>query len=108
MGKIKFDKQTKLKSSFSNKVILIGNLPHELHENQLNHYLSQYGNIFSIRFLYSKRFGTPKHHAFIEFEWATVAEIVAAYLDSYILHENSLFCRKINSGNQAKNHFPAK
>merc|ERR1712113_613529 len=84
-----------LQSTSLNKVILLRNLPYGLYINQLYYYLSQYGNIFKIWFLYSKQSGTSKRRAFIEFEWASVAEIVSVHLDCYILHENRLFCRQL-------------
>jgi nucleolar protein 15 len=71
-------------------VVYIGRIPHGFFENEMKAYFTQFGKILRLRLSRNKRTGASKHFAFIEFESATVAEIVAKTMDSYLLFNHIL------------------
>lgn len=62
-------------------VIYIGRLPHGFYEHELKSYFSQFGPIRNLRLSRNKKSGKSKHFAFVEFEEASTAEIVAKTMD---------------------------
>lgn len=62
-------------------VIYIGRLPHGFYEHEMKSYFSQFGPIRNLRVSRNKKTGKPKHFAFVEFEEASTAEIVAKTMD---------------------------
>lgn len=62
-------------------VIYIGRLPHGFYEHEMKSYFSQFGPIRNLRVSRNKKTGKPKHFAFVEFEDASTAEIVAKTMD---------------------------
>lgn len=66
-------------------VIYIGRIPHGFHEPQMTAYFSQFGEITRLRLARNKNTGKSKHHAFVEFASAAVADIVARTMDKYLL-----------------------
>lgn len=66
-------------------VVYIGRIPHGFFEHEMQAYFKQFGNILKLRLSRNKKTGASKHYAFIEFESATVAEIVAKTMDNYLL-----------------------
>ncbi|UJO24792.1 uncharacterized protein CLAFUR5_13744 [Fulvia fulva] len=77
--------------------IYIGRLPHGFFEKQLHAYLSQFGTITPghLRLARNKKTGKSKHYAFIEFESASVADIVAKTMDKYLLFGHILQVRRV-------------
>jgi nucleolar protein 15 len=71
-------------------VVYIGRLPHGFYEHEMKAYFSQFGNILRLRLSRNKKTGASKHFAFIEFESATVAEIVAKTMDNYLMFNHIL------------------
>jgi nucleolar protein 15 len=55
-------------------------------------YFSQFGDISRLRMARNKKTGRSKHYAFIEFESADVAQIVAETMNNYLLFEHMLKC----------------
>lgn len=62
-------------------VIYIGRLPHGFYEHEMKNYFSQFGPIRNLRVSRNKKTGRAKHFAFVEFEEASTAEIVAKTMD---------------------------
>lgn len=75
--------------------LYIGRLPHGFFERQMRAYFSQFGNIKNLRLARNKRTGKSQHHAFIEFNSASVADIVAKTMDKYLLFGHILQVRRI-------------
>lgn len=76
-------------------VICISRLPHGFYEDQLRGYFSQFGEITRLRVSRNKKTGKSKHYAFLEFESASVSQIVAETMDNYLLMGHILQCRVI-------------
>lgn len=76
-------------------VIYIGRLPHGFYEHEMRSYFSQFGPIRNLRVARNKQTGKPKHFAFIEFEEASTAAIVAKTMDNYLLFGHILKCSVI-------------
>ncbi|KAG6330834.1 hypothetical protein ID866_8257 [Astraeus odoratus] len=68
-------------------VICISRLPHGFYEDQLKGYFTQFGDV--------TRTGQSKHYAFLEFESASVSQIVAETMDNYLLMGHILQCKVI-------------
>lgn len=66
-------------------VVYIGRIPHGFYENEMKAYFKQFGNILKLRLSRNRRTGASKHVAWIQFESATVADIVARTMDNYLL-----------------------
>lgn len=66
-------------------VLYIGRIPHGFYEDQMNSYFGQFGTITRLRLSRNKKTGKSKHYAFIEFESAEVAKVVAETMDNYLL-----------------------
>lgn len=62
-------------------VIYIGRLPHGFYEHEMKSYFSQFGPIRNLRVSRNRKTGKAKHFAFVEFEDASTAEIVAKTMD---------------------------
>lgn len=71
-------------------VVYVGRIPHGFYEQEMKAYFEQFGKIIRLRLSRNRRTGESKHHAWIEFESATVAEIVAKTMDSYLLFNHIL------------------
>eukprot|EP01096_Ripella_sp_DP13-Kostka_P012639 TRINITY_DN532_c0_g1_i3.p1 TRINITY_DN532_c0_g1~~TRINITY_DN532_c0_g1_i3.p1 ORF type:complete len:400 (+),score=236.54 TRINITY_DN532_c0_g1_i3:1242-2441(+) len=72
--------------------VFLGNIPYGFFENEMHGYFSQFGTITNLRLLRSKKTGNSKRCAFIEFEDANVAEIVAETTTGYIMFNRILNC----------------
>lgn len=66
-------------------MLYIGRIPHGFYEDQMRAYFGQFGAITKLRLSRNKRTGKSKHYAFIEFESADVAKVVADTMDNYLL-----------------------
>ncbi|KXT11364.1 hypothetical protein AC579_9470 [Pseudocercospora musae] len=77
-------------------VVYISRLPHGFFEKQLRAYFSQFGTITHLRLARNRKTGKSKHYAFIEFEAASVADIVAKTMDKYLLFGHILQCKRIS------------
>ena len=75
--------------------VYIGRIPHGFYEHQMREYFSQFGTINRLRLSRNRRTGASKHYAFIEFESAEVADIVARAMDKYLLFGHILQVRVI-------------
>lgn len=75
--------------------IYLGRIPHGFYEHQMRSYFSQFGTIKRLRLSRNKHTGASKHYAFIEFESAEVADIVARTMDKYLLFGHILQVRVV-------------
>lgn len=75
--------------------IYIGRLPHGFNEEELHGYFSQFGQISRLRVSRNKQTGAPKHYAFLEFQHAEVAKIVAETMSNYLLFGHLLQSRVV-------------
>lgn len=71
-------------------VLFVGHIPHGFYEHEMRAYFEQFGTILRLRLSRNPKTGASKHYAFIEFESASVAEIVAKTMDSYLLFNHIL------------------
>ena len=78
-------------------VVYISRIPHGFFEKQMKAYFSQFGGIKHLRLARNKKTGKSKHYAFIEFESAAVADIVAKTMDKYLLFGHILQARRVPS-----------
>ncbi|XP_053327903.1 MKI67 FHA domain-interacting nucleolar phosphoprotein [Spea bombifrons] len=76
-------------------VVYLGHIPRTLHEPQLREYFSQFGHVTRLRLSRSKKTGTSKGYAFVEFECDEVAKIVAETMNNYLFCERLLKCEFI-------------
>ena len=66
-------------------VVYVGRIPHGFYEHEMREYFKQFGTILMLRMSRNRRTGASRHIAWIQFESATVAEIVAKTMDNYLL-----------------------
>ncbi|KJX95972.1 hypothetical protein TI39_contig851g00006 [Zymoseptoria brevis] len=76
-------------------VVYISRIPHGFYEPQMAAYFSQFGPIAAIRLARNRKTGKSQHFAFIQFESASVADIVARTMDKYLLFGHLLQARTI-------------
>jgi RNA recognition motif-containing protein len=67
-------------------------LPWGFHEHQLREFLQQFGTISRLKLARSRHSGNSRHFAFVEFEDAEVAAIVAETMNGYMLYGRTLQC----------------
>ncbi|KAF4628783.1 hypothetical protein G7Y89_g9374 [Cudoniella acicularis] len=79
--------QKAIESAASDKpgVIYVGRIPHGFYEHEMREYFKQFGTILKLRLSRNRKTGASKHYAFIQFESATVADIVSKTMDNYLL-----------------------
>ena len=66
-------------------VVFVSRVPHGFYENEMKAYFGQFGTILKLRLSRNKKTGASKHYAFIQFEDASVASIVAKTMDNYLM-----------------------
>ncbi|KAJ6440760.1 RNA recognition motif domain-containingprotein [Purpureocillium lavendulum] len=86
-------------------VIYIGRIPHGFYEHEMRQYLTQFGPITRLRLSRNKKTGASKHFAFVEFEEATTAEIVAKTMDNYLLFGHILKVKVVPKSQVHENLF---
>ncbi|XP_019336137.1 MKI67 FHA domain-interacting nucleolar phosphoprotein [Alligator mississippiensis] len=74
-------------------VVYLGHIPKGLYEPQLREYFSQFGTVTRLRLARSKKTGSCKGYAFVEFESDDVAKIVADTMNNYLFCERLLKCQ---------------
>ncbi|KAK1139584.1 nucleolar protein [Aspergillus melleus] len=78
-------------------VVYVGRIPHGFYEHQMRAYFSQFGEILRLRLSRNRITGRSKHYAFVEFESVSVAKIVAATMDNYLMYGHILKCKYVPS-----------
>lgn len=81
--------------SESSRVVYLGRIPHGFYEEQMSGFFKQFGKVTRLRLSRNKRTGKSKHFAFIEFQDAEVAKIVAETMNDYCLFDHKLACHLI-------------
>lgn len=76
-------------------VVYVGRIPHGFYEHEMRQYFTQFGAISKLRLSRNKRTGASKHFAFVEFDSAATAEVVAKTMDSYLLFGHVLKCKVV-------------
>jgi len=76
-------------------VIYLGRIPHGFYEEQMQAYFSQFGDVTRLRMSRNRKTGKSKHFAFVEFNSADVAEIVAETMNNYLLYGHLLKCEVV-------------
>ncbi|KAL5050248.1 hypothetical protein BDW71DRAFT_173465 [Aspergillus fruticulosus] len=94
---LKLQKQSKAESSEQPGVVYVGRIPHGFYEHQMRAYFSQFGDITKLRLSRNRHTGKSKHYAFIEFASESVAKIVAATMDNYLMYGHILKCKYVPS-----------
>jgi nucleolar protein 15 len=79
------------------KVIYLGHIPHGFYEEQMKGFFTQFGKVVRLRLSRSKKTGRSRHYAFMEFEDADVAHIVALTMNKYILFNRTLVCHVVEN-----------
>lgn len=84
-------------------VVYLGHLPHGFFEKQMRAFFKQFGKVKQLRLARSTRTGHTQHHAFLEFEFPEVAEIVAKTMNKYFMFDKYLVSHvvpadKVNPG----------
>ncbi|TPX40872.1 hypothetical protein SeMB42_g05840 [Synchytrium endobioticum] len=76
-------------------VIYLGRIPRGFYERQMRHYFKQFGAVSRLWLSRNKKTGHSRHFAFIEFENADVAQIVAETMHNYLMCGCLLQCRVV-------------
>ncbi|KAK1750031.1 putative RNA-binding protein [Echria macrotheca] len=76
-------------------VMYLGSIPHGFYEHEIKEYFSQFGEITRLRVVRNKKTGASRHHAFVEFADAEVADIAARTMDSYLLFGHILRAKTV-------------
>lgn len=77
-------------SSSESKIIYLGHIPHGFYEKEMRKFFTQYGKVERLKLFRSKKTGRSKGYAFIEFESADIAKVVAESMQGYFIFEKQL------------------
>lgn len=86
----KLKKSEESEASDKPGVVYVGRIPHGFYENEMREYFKQFGTILKLRMSRNPKTGASRHFAFIQFESAGVADIVARTMDNYLLFNHIL------------------
>ncbi|BGP54326.1 hypothetical protein JCM8202_000758 [Rhodotorula sphaerocarpa] len=84
---------TKEKKQAKTGTVYLGRIPKGFYEEEMRSYFSQFGEVTRLRLSRNKQTGASKHYAFIEFKYASVAQIVQETMDNYLLLGHILVCK---------------
>eukprot|EP00624_Nannochloropsis_granulata_P006765 evm.model.NODE_51321_length_12106_cov_17.260614.3 len=80
------------KGSKAHAVVYLGHVPHGFFEEQMKSFFSQFGGVKHVRLSRSKKTGKSRGYAFLEFDDAEVATVVAETMQGYYLGGRKLVC----------------
>ena len=83
-------------SSHERGVVYFSHLPHGFYEKQLRSFLKQFGTVTNLRMGRSRKTGSSKGYAFVEFLYKDVAKVVAETMNNYLMFEKLLKCQLVN------------
>lgn len=72
------------------RVIYLGHIPDGFFEPEMRAFFSQFGKVTNVKLFRSKKTGGSKGYAFVEFETADIANVVAEAMNGYYLKERVL------------------
>eukprot|EP01061_Rhynchopus_euleeides_P030206 TRINITY_DN50254_c0_g1_i1.p1 TRINITY_DN50254_c0_g1~~TRINITY_DN50254_c0_g1_i1.p1 ORF type:complete len:268 (+),score=123.40 TRINITY_DN50254_c0_g1_i1:112-915(+) len=92
----------KRKTDKTKGVIYVGHIPHGYYEEQMRHFLSQYGKIRRLRLSRSPKTGASKGYAFVQFDDPEVGPAVAeelngTFITGKVLHVAEVAPEKVHS-----------
>lgn len=102
------DLRSRKKSVSQSCVIYLGHIPNGFFETQMNKFFSQFGEVKRLKLFRSLRTGNSKGYAFIEFEDASTAGVVAEAMNGYYLKERRLVCNVVPVEQQHDGMFKIK
>ncbi|TNY21385.1 hypothetical protein DMC30DRAFT_201967 [Rhodotorula diobovata] len=85
----------KEKKQHKTGTVYLGRIPKGFYEDEMRSYFSQFGEVTRLRLSRNKKTGASKHYAFIEFKYASVAQIVHETMDNYLLAGHILVCKVV-------------
>ncbi|GAA5852427.1 hypothetical protein JCM9279_001198 [Rhodotorula babjevae] len=87
--------EAKEKKQHKTGTVYLGRIPKGFYEDEMRSYFSQFGEVTRLRLSRNKQTGASKHYAFIEFKYASVAQIVHETMDNYLLAGHILVCKVV-------------
>ncbi|GAA5829325.1 hypothetical protein JCM11251_005007 [Rhodosporidiobolus azoricus] len=88
-------KEEKEKKAPKTGTVYLGRIPKGFYEEEMRSYFSQFGEVTRLRLSRNKKTGASKHYAFLEFKYASVAQIVQETMDNYLLAGHILVCKVV-------------
>jgi len=79
-------------------VVYVGHVPHGFYEEEMRGFFGQFGEVRRLRLARSRKTGRSKGYAFVEFESAEVARIVAGAMDGYLMFGRRLAVQVVGPG----------
>jgi nucleolar protein 15 len=86
---------TKRRHRVHGGVLYIGHIPHGFYESQMKGFFSQFGRVRHVFLARSRRTCRSRGYAFVHFDDAKVAHIVAETMDGYLLFGRRLVVREL-------------
>lgn len=71
-------------------VVYLSHIPDGFYEEEMRQYFSQFGRVTRVKLARSKKTGRSRGYAFIEFQYAEVAKVVAETMNNYLLYNRLL------------------
>ena len=86
-------------TSGDSAVICLSHLPFGFFEAEIKRFLSQFGVVKRMRLSRNPRTGKSRHYAFIEFEYASTAAVVAKAMNGYMMFGRTIKCNVVTTPN---------
>lgn len=93
--KSKKGKAATVEEEVATNVIYLGHLPANFEEAELRGFLGQFGQVKRLKLSRSRKTGTPRGFAFVEFDDADVAAVVADTMSGYLMGEKRVVCHMV-------------
>ncbi|XP_022100504.1 MKI67 FHA domain-interacting nucleolar phosphoprotein-like [Acanthaster planci] len=92
-------------------VVYLSHIPHGFYEPQMKHFFQQFGKVTRLKLWRSKKSGKSRGFAYVEFEYADVAKIVADTMNNYLMYRKLLKCKfipkeEVRPGSFSNSHRP--
>lgn len=76
-------------------IIYLGHIPHGFYELEMKKFFNQFGKVKRSKLYRSQKTGNSKGYAFIQFEDASTATVVAEAMQGYMISEKQLVCHVV-------------